>query len=318
MERAALHREFIDSMRESQQEKDKDEFNELYEGDNHEVAAEEKKTYVILTDDFLSDPRVVGILLLLAFLFFGFFGFVGFSIIAFALREAAVRKKYLRILGTSHTMRIDEIAKRMNHSVTRTNKGLKRLIKSGALGNDAYIDHENGCLVRPVTVIEERTEDAEGSYSAILHNLRTANDRIPDIELSKQIDRLEQISALIFKEVDAHPEKRDSIRRFFDYYLPTTQKLLDAYAEFEELGVDGESISQAKARIDQMMDSIVEGFEHQLDQLFKFDAMDVISDIKVMETLLNCDTASAAKDFGYDTAKTAKTTDEGETSVTAL
>ena len=114
-----------------------------------------------------------------------------------------------------------------------------------------------------------------------------------------EIERLEQISALIFKEVEAHPEKRDRIRTFFDYYLPTTQKLLDTYAEFDEMGVEGENMTQAKARIAEMMDSIVEGFEHQLDQLYSADAMDVVSDIKVMETMLSRDTASAAKDFGY-------------------
>ena len=47
------------------------------------------------------------------------------------------------------------------------------------------------------------------------------------------------------------------------------------------------------------MDSIVAGFEHQLDQLYSADAMDVVSDIKVMETMLYRDTATVAKDFGY-------------------
>ena len=52
-----------------------------------------------------------------------------------------------------------------------------------------------------------------------------------------------------------------------------------------------------------MMDAIVEGFEHQLDQLYSADAMEVASDIKVMETMLHQDTASAAKDFGYEQEK---------------
>ena len=156
----------------------------------------------------------------------------------------------------------------------------------------------------------EVPEEAEEGYSGILRNLRIANDRIPDAELSNKIERLEQISALIFKEVEAHPEKRERIRTFFDYYLPTTQKLLDTYAEFDEMGIEGENMSQAKARIEEMMDSIVEGFEHQLDQLYSTDAMDVVSDIKVMETMLNRDTASAAKDFGYDKAKKPAAKDE--------
>ena len=64
--------------------------------------------------------------------------------------------------------------------------------------------------------------------------------------------------------------------------------------------MDGEHLREAKERIEQTMDGIVEGFEHQLDQLYTADAMDVVSDIKVMETMLNRDTASVAKDFGYD------------------
>ena len=158
------------------------------------------------------------------------------------------------------------------------------------------------------TVEEEEPEEAappppkeaEEGYSGILRDFRRVNDRIADEALSRKIDRLEQVSAMIFKEVEEHPEKRERIRTFFDYYLPTTQKLLEAYAEFEETGVDGEHLREAKERIEQTMDGIVEGFEHQLDQLYTADAMDVVSDIKVMETMLHRDTASVAKDFGYD------------------
>ena len=46
------------------------------------------------------------------------------------------------------------------------------------------------------------------------------------------------------------------------------------------------------------MDSIVRGFTHQLDELYQADAMDVDSDIRVMETMLRRDTASVADDFG--------------------
>lgn len=225
-------------------------------------------------------------------------------------------KRYILAIGAAETMRMDEIAKRVGRTTAQATKELEKLIEQGYLGEDAYIDHEKGCFARfgatveDASVVTEVPKEAEEGYSGILRNLRTANDRIPDAELSEKIERLEQISALIFKEVEAHPEKRDRIRTFFDYYLPTTQKLLDTYAEFDEMGVEGENLTQAKERIEQMMDAIVEGFEHQLDQLYKADAMDVVSDIKVMETMLSRDTASAAKDFGYATAKKPAEKDE--------
>ena len=115
--------------------------------------------------------------------------------------------------------------------------------------------------------------------------------------LSAKIDRLENITAKIFQAVEADPKKRGRIDTFLNYYLPTTQKLLDSYAEFEAAGVEGENLRQAKSRIESTMDAIVKGFEHQLDELYKADAMDVDSDIRVMETMLHRDTATVAQDF---------------------
>ena len=46
------------------------------------------------------------------------------------------------------------------------------------------------------------------------------------------------------------------------------------------------------------MDSIVAGFERQLDELYRADAMDIDSDIRFMETMLRRDSATVADDFG--------------------
>ena len=224
-------------------------------------------------------------------------------------RMARRTNRYTNAIGEAEAMPLDEIAKRVNRSPAKAARELQKLIDKGYLGEDAYIDRERGYFLRfGATVEEEEPEEAappppkeaEEGYSGILRDFRRVNDRIADEALSRKIDRLEQVSAMIFKEVEEHPEKRERIRTFFDYYLPTTQKLLEAYAEFEETGVDGEHLREAKERIEQTMDGIVEGFEHQLDQLYTADAMDVVSDIKVMETMLHRDTASVAKDFGYD------------------
>ena len=135
-------------------------------------------------------------------------------------------------------MPIEEIAKRVNRTPSKAAKEMQKLIDKGYLGEDAYIDYEKGYFLRfgatleeepaPEPVIREappqpaEPEEAREGYSGILRNIRHANDRIADPELSRKIDRLEQISGLIFKEVEEHPEKRSSIHTFFDYYLPPT------------------------------------------------------------------------------------------------
>ncbi len=228
-------------------------------------------------------------------------------------------QRYILAIGNTDAMPIDTIAKRVNRKPKQAMKELQKLIDKGYMGEDAYIDYERGYFLRFGATLEEEPEfepdsepvreappapaEAEQGYSGILRDIRRANDRIADPALSRKIDRLEHITGMIFKEVEEHPEKRERIHTFFDYYLPTTQKLLDAYADFEETGVEGEHLREAKVRIASIMDSIVDGFAHQLDQLYSSDAMDVVTDIKVMEAMLNRDMATMARDFGIDASR---------------
>ena len=131
-----------------------------------------------------------------------------------------------------------------------------------------------------------------------------------DPVLSQKIDRLEEVAGKIFRIIEKEPAKKAKASTFLNYYLPTTQKLLDSYAEFEEAGVSGENLNQAKAKIQSTMDSIVAGFEHQLDELYRTDAMDIDSDIRVMETMLRRDTASVADDFGLNGSSAVQQRDE--------
>lgn len=119
-----------------------------------------------------------------------------------------------------------------------------------------------------------------------LSEMRRLNDSIKDEKISAQIDHLEEVTGKIIDQVVAQPKKRSQIRRFLDYYLPTTLKLLNAYDRMAAAGVDGENISVTKEKIEDMMDAIVKAFDKQLDGLFGEEALDVSTDITVMENLL--------------------------------
>ena len=71
-----------------------------------------------------------------------------------------------------------------------------------------------------------------------------------------------------------------------NYYLPTLQKLLTTYELMEEQGVEGENITASKARISQMLDTMDLAFLKQLDALFGDTALDIDTDITVMEGML--------------------------------
>ncbi|MCI9120767.1 MAG: hypothetical protein HFG00_04465 [Oscillibacter sp.] len=238
--------------------------------------------------------------------------------------------RYLLVIGQREVIPIEELARTLGYSKRRVIKDLEKMLDKGYFGGAAYLNRELGYLFRSSnadaafrlylkrqeaakqaakeTAAEKQetkssssapSQEEEG-YARILRNIRRANARIADPALSAKISRLEDITARIFRAVEEDPKKAERIGTFLNYYLPTTQKLLDSYAEFEAAGVEGENLRQAKQRIETTMDSIVRGFEHQLDELYKADALDVDTDIRVMEHMLRRDAGGAAQDFNLD------------------
>lgn len=116
--------------------------------------------------------------------------------------------------------------------------------------------------------------------------MRRLNANIPGEKISRQIDHLEEMTNKIISHVVQHPEKLPQIRRFMDYYLPTTLKILNAYDRMGAAGVEGENIAGTRGKIDAMMDTIVHAFDRQMDALFADEALDIATDITVMENLL--------------------------------
>lgn len=65
------------------------------------------------------------------------------------------------------------------------------------------------------------------------------------------------------------------------YYLPTLLKLLRSYDHLEDQGVRGENIQRTMQEIERILDTVVEAFDKQLDNLFEAEAMDISADIQV-------------------------------------
>ena len=110
--------------------------------------------------------------------------------------------------------------------------------------------------------------------------MRRLNDSIEDEEISAQIDHLEEVTRKIIDLVVKQPKK------FLDYYLPTTLKILNAYDRMDAAGISGENIDATKKKVEQMMATISQAFDRQLDALFGDEALDISTDITVMEQML--------------------------------
>lgn len=213
-----------------------------------------------------------------------------------------MRKKIENIVGDAKYMYIQDIASAVPCNYEKCCKYLESCIDEGVFGPEAYLDMRRKCLVvsgkapapepkkpRKAKAAKPAAAQEKDEYQKILDELRRVNDEIPDEEMTDKISRLEAVSAKIFEQAKADPEKLPQMRKFMDYYLPTSLKLLNTYAELDKQGVEGENITESKHRIERTMDTLVKAFETQLDKLFASDALDVSTDIDVMENMLRAD-----------------------------
>lgn len=116
--------------------------------------------------------------------------------------------------------------------------------------------------------------------------LKKSNEAIPHEQLSESIERMEKASSDIFDYIKDKPEKIPQIKKFMNYYLPTTLKLLQNYEKLSKQTVKGENILNTMYEIECMMYTVATAFEKQLDALFSQEAMDIGVDITVFETIL--------------------------------
>ena len=109
---------------------------------------------------------------------------------------------------------------------------------------------------------------------------------IPDLSVKKKIVQIMDISDKITDDAIHDPSDVPQIKKFQDYYLPTTIKLLNAYDRMGAQGIEGSNITGTMNSINEMLDTAIEAYKKLLDSLFANQAMDIETDIEVMNTLL--------------------------------
>ena len=154
------------------------------------------------------------------------------------------------------------------------------------------LDIEDGKLLLdnvPLTGETKEEDSGINTNDTILHKIRHLNDEIDDEAVSERIDRIELVTASIFHTLEEHPERTEDARRFMNYYLPTTMKLLESYNLMEDQSYQGKNIQTARRRIEDVLDKLVVAAETQQDKLFRAEAMDVDAEIDALETMMASD-----------------------------
>ncbi len=213
----------------------------------------------------------------------------------FIKKRANRLKIYEAAIINRDELDISELASMAGVSEKKVVKDIEYMLEKSMLPKTAYIDHGEGKLIinkiyhAPEAAADEAPKDDEARYKAILKEIRDLNDAIPDPDVSERIYEIEDLTSKIFRAVQDKPEKLPQIKSFMSYYLPTTLKLLHSYAMFDGSGLDGNNVKNAKAEIERILDTLTDGFRKQLDKLYEADAIDIASDINVLENMLRRD-----------------------------
>lgn len=221
------------------------------------------------------------------------------------------KRRYLQYrlaIGDRRVCAVSVLASAVKKSPKFVLRDIKSMIKSG-LFPQGHLDDEETCLIltdeaysqyrvgqanRKKRELEQAKiqENPDGIDAVIaegrgwIQKIREANDALPGQEISDKLSQLETVTGKIFTCVEKHPEKLPEIRRFMNYYLPTTVKLVGSYREFENQPVQGENIQTAKKEILDILDTVNRAFASLLDSLFQNDAIDISADISVLKTML--------------------------------
>lgn len=227
-------------------------------------------------------------------------------------------EKYLKTLGSKTHCELNQLARMVGKSTKFVRKELKGMIEDGMFleghldeeetslitSDDSYVHYlevkQKQAVQRQQEVVEtkKQQDDAEEQKrdarvqevldrgNAFIRDIRACNDAIPGQEISDKISRMETLVRKIFDRVEEHPEVVPELKKLMDYYLPMTVKLLKAYADMDAQPVQGENIQNSKREIEATLDTLNTAFEKLLDSIFKTTALDVSSDISVLNTLL--------------------------------
>lgn len=223
--------------------------------------------------------------------------------------------KYVRVLGQKTYCTLEQLARSVGKPLKFVRKEIPKMIEEG-LFLEGHIDAEQKGLItsnetymhyeqarrqleerKRQDLLEEQRRAAAPKLPAevrevldkgddFIRQIRACNDAIPGQEISEKITRMENIVRRIFQRAEAHPEIVPDLKKLMDYYLPMTIKLLNAYADMDAQPVQGETIQNSKREIEATLDTLNQAFERLLDSVFRDTAMDVSSDISVLQTLL--------------------------------
>ena len=108
-----------------------------------------------------------------------------------------------------------------------------------------------------------------------------------DPAAAEELEKMQQTTESICAWLESHPESAPKARRFAEYYIPTTLKLLHTYNDVQ--GQKGDNAEAIRRDIGGILHTLNTAYENLYDTLLSDAALDVSSEIAALEGMLASD-----------------------------
>ena len=105
-----------------------------------------------------------------------------------------------------------------------------------------------------------------------------------DAQAREELAKMHKTTTAICDWLEAHPESQPKTRRFAEYYIPTTLKLLHTYNDVQ--GQQGENAETIRRDIAGILHTLNQAYENLYNNLLSDVAMDISSEIAALQGML--------------------------------
>ena len=126
--------------------------------------------------------------------------------------------------------------------------------------------------------------DTARRFAAVLEK---EQQLMQDEQAREELEHMHRTTAAICDWLETHPESLPKTRRFAEYYIPTTLKLLHTYNDVQ--GQQGENADTIRRDIAGILHTLNQAFDNLYDNLLSDVALDVSSEIAALQGMLASD-----------------------------
>ena len=123
--------------------------------------------------------------------------------------------------------------------------------------------------------------DTARRFAAVLEK---EQQLMQDAQAREELVAMQKTTTAICDWLEAHPESQPKTRRFAEYYIPTTLKLLHTYNDVQ--GQQGENAETIRRDIAGILHTLNQAYENLYNNLLSDVAMDISSEIAALQGML--------------------------------